>query len=422
MRIVPLFLVCLASLTFFSSASTQSIFESYGQQHPVFFNETYHSGFLPNDNEGDLFYILFDSRNNVETDPLVLWLTGGPGCSSELAMFTENGPFTIDQNDLSLSINPYSWNNKANLLYVDQPAGTGFSTVVNYDSTEWEVARDFYNFFMHFLEAYPQFKGRDFYITGESFAGHYIPVVASYFLQQKNSDINIQGIAIGNGWVEPLYQYPAYPLYAYENGLIDQEKYEQLSAKIGGCQEAILASDPVSTVVQCTGLYSGPVGPRTWNIYDIRIPCIGSLCYDLSFVDRFLAKPEVREALGVVGRSWSECNHQVHKFFNLDHEVGYSSYVGELLDLNVPVLVYSGVEDFICNYRGNEAWTNALQYSGHDEFENAEYVPFGKHGLYKSAKGLTFFKMLDAGHLVPMDQPAAALKMLHAFIDGKFDN
>jgi len=83
-----------------------------------FLNETYYTGFLPIENKGTLFYWWFESRNVPASDPLVIWLTGGPGCSSELALFEENGPYKINQN-LTLTTNPYSWNNFANLLYVD---------------------------------------------------------------------------------------------------------------------------------------------------------------------------------------------------------------------------------------------------------------------------------------------------------------
>lgn len=87
-------------------------------QNPIFLNETYYSGLFLVKPESDLFYVLFDSRANVATDPLVLWLTGGPGCSSMFSLFQENGPYIINEK-LNLDINPYSWNNNANLLYVD---------------------------------------------------------------------------------------------------------------------------------------------------------------------------------------------------------------------------------------------------------------------------------------------------------------
>lgn len=101
----------------------------------LFLNETYSSGFLPVKDIGSIFYWWFESRDKPSEDPLVLWLTGGPGCSSEIALFTENGPFTI-KDDLSLKINPHSWNNNANLLYIDQPLGTGFSNGTEFTTSE----------------------------------------------------------------------------------------------------------------------------------------------------------------------------------------------------------------------------------------------------------------------------------------------
>jgi len=115
---------------------------------------------------------MFESRSEPSTDPLLLWLNGGPGCSSLLGLFEENGPYKIT-NETTLESNPFSWNNKANLIYVDQPVGTGFSHAGFFDlvSTERGVARDFYEFLTKFFALYPQFAGRDFYISGESYAG-----------------------------------------------------------------------------------------------------------------------------------------------------------------------------------------------------------------------------------------------------------
>jgi len=92
--------------------------------------------------DGNIFYWLFESRNQPKTDPFILWMTGGPGCSSMMALFEENGPYKVQQN-LSLSLNPYSWNNNATIVYVDQPVGTGLSTVdgfQNYVKTSQQVS------------------------------------------------------------------------------------------------------------------------------------------------------------------------------------------------------------------------------------------------------------------------------------------
>lgn len=152
-----------------------------------------------------------------------MWLTGGPGCASELAIFFENGPYQIND-DLTLKKNEYAWNNHANMLYVDQPVGTGFSKakITDYVKNETEIAEDFYLFMTKFVETYPEFKGRPLYITGESYAGHYIPSISAYIHKQQNADLNLQGFAIGNGWTDPLLQYPQYAQFMYENKKINK--------------------------------------------------------------------------------------------------------------------------------------------------------------------------------------------------------
>lgn len=93
-----------------------------------------HTQPFPNNNK-QLFYWLFESRNDPATDPLILWLSGGPGCSSLMALFVENGPYKIvervdgegvaDSSRL-LRLNPHSWNSNATVIYLEQPAGTGY--------------------------------------------------------------------------------------------------------------------------------------------------------------------------------------------------------------------------------------------------------------------------------------------------------
>ena len=85
--------------------------------------------------EDKLYFIMAESRNDPATDPLIIWLQGGPGCSSMLGLYTENGPFNFKYNKENImdpfefEYNEFSWNNNANVMYVDQPLGTGFSFV-----------------------------------------------------------------------------------------------------------------------------------------------------------------------------------------------------------------------------------------------------------------------------------------------------
>ncbi|CAN1139718.1 Serine carboxypeptidase-like 49 [Linum perenne] len=174
-----------------------------------------------------MFYFFFESRNS-KVDPVVIWLTGGPGCSSELAIFYENGPFSIADN-MTLVWNKYGWDQASNLIYVDQPIGTGFSYSTDRRDirhNEDGVSNDLYDFLQAFFIEHPELAENDFYITGESYTGHYIPAFASRVHRgNKNNEgihINLKGFAIGNGLTDPAVQYKAYPDFALQNGIIKE--------------------------------------------------------------------------------------------------------------------------------------------------------------------------------------------------------
>ena len=154
-----------------------------------------YSGYvLVNETAGaNLFYTLFESQNNAKTDPLVLWLTGGPGCSSELAMLFENGPYNVVNG--SLVNNPWSWNTNASVLYVDSPVGTGFSYVQASDgfaTSEKQIADDLFLMLQAVIGHFPYLSANNgsssipFFIAGESYAGPsfllFVPLLSSLIL------------------------------------------------------------------------------------------------------------------------------------------------------------------------------------------------------------------------------------------------
>ena len=264
---------------------------------------------------------MFQSRQDTyETDPLVLWLTGGPGCASEVALFYENGPYQFNE-DGSLKVNPNSWNSVSNLLYVDQPIGTGFSKGGLHDAkSETEVAEDMAIMLRGFLEQNPEFAGRDFYITGESYAGHYVPAISHYLLNEGSDvNLNLKGLAIGNGLTDPYAQYPAYATFSYENGLISKKWEDVMIGGMKACQALIYESQQkggkiidVAALEYCQILadtvIGNPLSPK-FNVYDIRIPCgTPPLCYDFSQSDEFLNRDDVQAVLGISGRKWVECD------------------------------------------------------------------------------------------------------------------
>jgi len=388
-------------------------------------------------NDGHIFYWLFESRSNPSTDPLVLWMTGGPGCSSELAVFYEQGPYRfVDGTADTVTGNAFAWNSNANVLFVDQPVGTGFSYADNSDAycaDETCVGEDMYEFLVAFLSTNMQYSNLDFFVTGESYAGHYVPAV-SYTIYTKNQQptgnlkIRLKGFAIGNGLVNPAVQYYEFPSYSLEYGVIDRRLYQQLLPKAAQCQQAILQGRSFLEQAECNGMLStieteSPLGH--FNVYDVRKPCVGSLCYDFSQLDTLMKNQTVLSSLGVrsEGLPWSQCDNEVHsRFVGSDWWQNLEKHIPEMLDEGkLSVLVYSGQEDWICNWFGGRAWAGNMTWSGQKAYEAQDYrdwiVPEtgAVGGTMKSQYNFTFIGIHDAGHMVPMDVPQNARSMLNSW-------
>jgi len=395
------------------------------QSQQSVFPEKNEHGFIPTETPGDdIFYWYFPARQNAETAPLVLWLTGGPGCSSELAIFYENGPFKL--NGSEITTNPHSWNSKANLLYVDQPVGTGFSKagkIWDLKTNEVQIAKDMNWTLTQFIKNHPELAKRPFYITGESYAGHYIPAIGKYLDDHKsdasNADLNFKGVAIGNGLVDPYNQYDAYATFAYDNKLINKFEETLLLAYMQVCKLVTKARVPIADIEVCnlgiTSVLGLPIAPR-FNTYDIRKKCEKPpLCYDFSDLDTLLKTKSVIDELEVQGRSWQQCNMKVHLGLLLDWSFNGAPAVTQMLNSGYKVYIYNGDKDYICNWEGGRSWTNALVWNHSDDFSKAPFSDCA-YGSCKEFQNFKFIKVADAGHMVPMDQPEKALDMLHEFL------
>jgi hypothetical protein len=200
---------------------------------------SHYAGYLPASKDaGDkIFFWLMQSQSDPARDPLLIWLSGGPGCSSIAAQFEENGPFTLKDGGV-LGLNPYGWNNRANLLYIDQPLQTGlsFSGDGRYQSNQRQGTDSFVTFLVNFYEAFPEYKGRPLYLSGESYAGHFIPAIAAELLsnpQAEAAGIRLAGLAIGNGWVDPYTHITSAPAVAQAAGVITAAQRESFEALLG---------------------------------------------------------------------------------------------------------------------------------------------------------------------------------------------
>lgn len=424
----------------------------------------YETGYikLANKKDDHYFYWYVESMSDEpDKDPLVLWLTGGPGVASTVALLSENGPCLV-QPDLTATINEFAWTKAAHMIWLDQPTNVGFSygSQKDPDSTEASVGENIFWFLQGFLDKYPELQDRAFFIAGESYAGHYVPAAAHYIMKQVRSSnvsnastqarrINLQGIAIGNSLVDAAIQFPRYIVMAENAYNISFVNASQLATmrevaapecekKIRACQANV--SQCVDAQVFCeTNLDIPFTRGSQRNPFDIRKPCAASdaqACNSMDHIATYLNLPQVRSRLLKSEESderagkWELLNEEVHTAFSQsgDELVSYSSFVADLLDDGIRALVYTGDADLACNWYGNRAWTRALDWEGKVGFNAAKELSFvtksGIHaGVFQSfANRLTFVRVFNAGHMVPHDQPEVALDMMTRFLrNGSLD-
>ncbi|KND02680.1 uncharacterized protein SPPG_01765 [Spizellomyces punctatus DAOM BR117] len=376
-----------------------------------------HAGHMPVDDAGNwqLFFWLVQARNNLPKDKLVIWLNGGPGCSSMDGMFLENGPFRVTPEG-KVVVNPYSWSHNANILYVDQPAGTGLAyTNGTYATSQAQI-----------------------YITGESYAGMYIPYIASEILMRNRAStqkppLHLRGITIGNGWMDPLRQYPAYIQYAQHHGLLSGEYLEIAIRNWNSCspslqKDEVAKNDECEKIVNQILRQSETGNQYCINMYDIRLRDTGPNQYcgmawpdGLSAVTQYLHRSDVVAALHATAahKAWQECDSSVMNALAADRSAPSYKLLPDLLS-QIEVTLFSGDQDLICNWFGTRDMISELEWNGGKGFEDTPkmdwYVDDQLAGFYQTAGNLSFVVFYDASHMVPIDKPKEALAMFNGAI------
>ncbi|EAN77535.1 serine carboxypeptidase III precursor, putative [Trypanosoma brucei brucei TREU927] len=394
------------------------------------------------------FYWAFGPRDGNPNAPVLLWMTGGPGCSSMFALLAENGPCLMNETTGDIYNNTYSWNNHAYVIYIDQPAGVGFSYAdkADYDKNEAEVSEDMYNFLQAFFGEHEDLRENDFFVVGESYGGHFAPATA-YRINQGNKKgegiyIPLAGLAVGNGLTDPYTQYASYPRLAWDwckevlgSPCVSRETYDSMNSMVPACQKVINACNAGASSSQYLCKLSRVTCDPVTNLftltkistYDIRRKCNATLCYKFDAIPAFMNRENVQKSLGVRPTVWKSCVFDASKMFNIDWSKNFNYTISGLLEDGVRVMIYAGDMDFICNWIGNKEWTLALQWSGSEEFVKAPDTPFSSidgsaAGLVRSVSSNTssmhfsFVQVYRAGHMVPMDQPAAASTIIEKFM------
>ncbi|KAI5965649.1 uncharacterized protein KGF55_001011 [Candida pseudojiufengensis] len=389
--------------------------------------------------QNNMFYWFFESRNDPKTDPLILWLTGGPGCSSSYGLFFELGPSSIDLN-LKPKYNPYSWNSNASVIFLDQPTGTGFSYGGLPSISTDTLTQQIYIFLEFFFDKFPQYRTNKFHIAGESYAGHYIPNLLNQLKKNWHTiTFEVESVLIGNGIIDPLVQIGAYEPMACGKGgyksLLDDsdcrkmrntynvfKKYDKfcyLTGELYSCTHARKLGKEVGE----------PFYKLDLNPYDFRKPCIANTsdCYlESQPIDKYLNLPEVKSVLGVKqDLEFKMCRDEIAEPFEWtgDNMRPSQQYLKTALEIDdIPVLIYSGDKDYMCG------WVGLLDVCDKLDSKEFAYQPLKNWinqegevvGQVKSFDGLTFVRVYDAGHMVPFDQPKNSLELINRWISGDY--
>jgi len=291
-----------------------------------------------------------------------------------------------------------------------------------------------------FFDQFPEYAKQDFHIAGESYAGHYIPVFTAEILSHKKRNINLKSVLIGNGLTDPLTQYDHYePMACGEGGykaVLDPSECQSMAnalprckSLIEGCYNSESVWQCVPASIYCNNAMIGPYQKTGQNVYDVRSKCEDSsnLCYSaLGWISEYLNKKEVRSALGVEVSGYDSCNFDINRNFLFagDWMQPFHRLVPNIL-AEIPVLIYAGDADFICNWLGNQAWTEALEWPGQKKFNSASVEDLkldngDKYGKIKTSGNLTFMQIFEAGHMVPLNQPEPSLDFLNRWVGGEW--
>ncbi|BAF14577.1 serine carboxypeptidase-like 45 [Oryza sativa Japonica Group] len=400
----------------------------------------------------ELFYYFAEAELDPATKPLVLWLNGGPGCSSVgVGAFSENGPFRPSGNVLVR--NEYSWNKEANMLYLESPAGVGFSYSTDpsfYGGVgDSRTARDNLRFLQGWFAKFPQYKGRDLYITGESYAGHYVPQLAQRMVEfnKKEKLFNLKGIALGNPVLEFATDFNSRAEFFWSHGLISDSTYHSFTTV---CNYSRYVSEyyhgSLSSACDTVMTQVARETSRFVDKYDVTLdvcvssvlmqskslaPQRGSRELDVCVEDEtmgYLNRKDVQEAMharleGGVPK-WTVCS-SVLEYKQLDLQIPTINIVGGLVKSGVPVLVYSGDQDSVIPLTGSRTVVQRLAgwlrlgttAAGYRVWFEGRQVG----GWTQSFGGgaLSFATVRGASHEAPFSQPERSLVLFAAFLAGR---
>ncbi|XP_034227749.1 LOW QUALITY PROTEIN: serine carboxypeptidase-like 13 [Prunus dulcis] len=410
-----------------------------------------------------LFYYFFESEGSPEYDPLVLWLTGGPGCSAFSGLLYENlGPLSFDYahsigNKPKLKLNPYSWTKVANIIFLDAPVGTGFSYAKNWEGysnlNDTLSAAQTYEFLRKWLMDHPKFYNNPLYITGDSYSGIIVPMVVQE-ISDGNQDehvppMNLKGYVLGNPVTDKKKDYNYKVLFAYLKALISDELYQSMKKNCKGeyinvdlnntlCVEDLELYNECIEDIQsgqilepsCTLVALPKSAGSKWNVNyfsdkdsvnlllsfpELTRPWCRSYNYLFSYI--WANDKTVQDALHIQEGSikeWLRCNQTLQDSYISDVSSSLV-YHENLIKQGYRVLIYSGDHDMVIPYVATMAWIESLNLTVDSRWKPwfVDGQVAGYRVQYSDKKyRLTYTTIKGAGHTAPEYKPEECHAMI----------
>ncbi|KAL3520692.1 hypothetical protein ACH5RR_018841 [Cinchona calisaya] len=415
-----------------------------GQPATVTFSQ--YSGYVTVDKIAGraLFYWLIESpaSKKPELKPLVLWLNGGPGCSSVAYGASEEvGPFRVRPDGTTLAVSPYAWNHEANLLFLDSPAGVGFS----YSNTSFDMvtgdkrtANDAYKFLKRWFERFPQYKNRPFYIAGESYAGHYIPELSQIIIQHnkgiKNPITNFRGILLGNPLIDDYYDNIGTFEFWWNHGLISDSTYKALNESCpydsflfprNQCHQALERAYSEFGDINPYAIYDSPCNDLGTLGNNLKMPLPwkfrGNDQCIVKYTKMYMNNPDVQKALhaNITGlpHPWMTCSEVIRSNWT-DSPKSMLPIFKELIAAGLRIWVFSGDTDAVLPLTATRYSLKALNLKNVTDWY-AWYDNQKVGGWSQAYEGLTYITVRGAGHEVPLGRPRLASTLFQHFLNNK---
>lgn len=410
-----------------------------------------HAGQLLLEEGKDVHYFFWKFADPIKhpdaENKTIFWFNGGPGCLSLDGALMESGPLRVNENT-EIDYNEGSWHKLADLVFVDQPAGTGFSYGSSFDSNMEEVEEHFMKFIDKYFEIFPEDLVNEIVLAGESYAGQYIPYFGAALLRRNEAIVKgetvapilrLRGLMIGNGAISGDEQSLSYVPLLLKTGLMDQShpKWADLLKLHEQCQISINKAKAKGEILNgdnaCEAILTsflkmtrdrlGPRDSECINMYDYRLrdsypSCGMNWPPTLANVYAYLAEEEVTNDINILfPQKWKECNGLVHSVLEGGKSTPSVTLFPYILE-RVEILLFWGENDIICNYLGGEYMVDNLEWSGQKGYtEDAIEFDWEQNsalaGTYKSERNLSFVKVFNASHMVPFDKPETSRALIN---------